>query len=53
MDLKIMGKLFFELEPLRSIQLKKIVCNLCGNKAKKDPISLNKKLLGRNIDYYF
>jgi hypothetical protein len=46
-----MGKLFFELAPLRSIQLKKIICNLCGNKPKKDHIALNKKLLGINIDY--
>jgi hypothetical protein len=33
--------------------LKKVVCNLCGNKPKKDRIALNKKLLGRNIDKYF
>ena len=33
--------------------MKKVVCNLCGNKPKKDHIALNKKLLGRNIDKYF
>lgn len=35
------------------IFLKNTNCHICSSKLGKDEVALNKKLLGRNVKYYF